>query len=550
MKLRFYLIQVFIIVTTISTYGQSIIANKYLDTAVAYQRTVKNYVKALRYYELAIKAGNEGNYTYYNAAQCACQCGQTDKAIDYYKKGFDKYIDFNNYEFFATDTLNKCFNNTPDWKRYLALMKPKYDSVTTIRTNYLISIKDTSKRLNHSSISDSLSIISKLKDKSTSETIKWIRSYKNFAPPPEKSHGTIYTIKVNDSLTVPFFVYVPKGYDSGKKNKLYVFLHGGVSQRPNFYSTPMLYDDDQKVLKKPVDNSAIVIYPLAKKGFNWLYNLNAFETIVKEISFVKSLYNIDDNKVYVGGHSDGGTATFWFATHKPSYFASFLGLNYNPRSYFDNTNLGNLKNEVKFYGISATDDGTFNINSVSNIKNYGLSLGDNWYGFTIKGGHSLPFDNPEATYFVYDSLFNQVRNPFSKKIQWETDNVKNGRSYWLEISQLDTLSSKSNWQESYNPPSITLNGKTVNFNFNPHKSGAVTAVIKDNILNIQQSRVKELTFYVSAELVNLNKPVKIYVNNRLVFNALIKEDKKTILDEFIKTKDRSVVVVNKIKIPL
>lgn len=549
MKTRIFLI-ITIITTAFTGYAQSQLANKYLDTAVSYQRTVKNYTKALKYYELAIKAGNNGNYTFYNAAQCACQVGQTDKAIDYYKKGFAVLLDYYNYEYFANDTLIKCFSDTPDWKKYLALMRPKYDSVTATRTNYLISIKDTAKRLNHSMLTDSLSIISKLKNKSVSETIKWIRNYKDFASPPEKNHGTVYTIKINDSLTVPFFVYIPIGYDPVKKNKLYVFLHGGVSQRPNFISSPMLYDDDKKVLKKPIDKNAIIIYPLAKKGFNWLYNQIALETIIKEIKFVKSIYNIDDNKVYIGGHSDGGVGTFWFATHKPSYFASFLGLNYNPFSYFDNTDLGNLRNEVKFYGISGSEDGTFNINSVTNIKDYGLTLGDNWHGFTIKGGHGLPFDNPEATNFVYDSLFNEVRNPFPEKIKWETDNVKNGRSYWLEISQLDTLRPKSNWQQPYNSPSININGKTVNYNFNPHKSGAVTAFIKDNILTIQQSRVKELIFYVSPELVNLNKPVKIYVDNKLVFNALIKEDKKTILDEFVNTKDRSIIVVNKIKIPL
>jgi tetratricopeptide (TPR) repeat protein len=421
-KVRTLLLTIITIAITASVSAQSILANKYLDTAIAYQRQAKNYLTALKYYELAMDNGNLGNYTYYNAAQCACQAGQTEKAIDYYKKGFAVYIDYGNYEMFATDTLIKCFSKTPEWQRYLAIMKPKYDSVTAVTKNYKLSIHDTIFRLNHSLLTDSAGIVAKLKNKSVVETINWIKNYHTFEQTPVKNHGTIYSIKVNDSLTVPFFIYIPDGYDAAKKNKLYVFLHGAVSQRPAFYSSPMLYKDDQTVLKKPILENAIIIYPLAKKGFNWLYNLSAYETILKEISFVKSLYNIDDNRVYIGGHSDGGTGTFWFATHKPGSFASFLGLNYNPRSYFDNTNLGNLRNDPKFYGVSGDDDGTFSITSVTNIRNYGIKNGDNWHGFVLNGNHSLPFEKPELTYFAYDSLFREMRNPFPKKIQWETDN--------------------------------------------------------------------------------------------------------------------------------
>jgi hypothetical protein len=71
------------------------------------------------------------------------------------------------------------------------------------------------------------------------------------------------------------------------------------------------------------------------------------------------------------------------------------------------------------------------------------------------------------------------------------------------------------------------------------------ANFKHNVVSVQQSCIKAFTFYVSPELVDVNKPVKIYVNDTLVFNARVKMDKNVILNEFIKTKDRSVVVVNK-----
>lgn len=552
MNIKSALIFAILLFSAVSVMAQSSpLANKYLDTATRYQWKNKDYANALKYYELAIKEGNHGNYTYYNAAECACQVGQTEKAIDYYKKGFANYIDYANYEFFATDTLIKCFSNTPEWKHYLSIMKPKYDSAKAVRANYLKDIHDSTKRINSSLLSDSIRILNTLKDKSAQQTIAWIRSYNTFPDPPVKDHGTIYHIKVNDSLNVPFLVYVPKSYNPVRMHKLFVFLHGAVSQRPAFYSAPMSSDDDhRKVLRKPITDGAIIIYPLAKKGFNWLYNIGAFEAILKEISLVKSLYNIDDNKVFLGGHSDGGVGTFWMATHKSYPFSAFLGLNYNPRSYFDNTNLINLKNVTPFYGISTTDDGTFNIASVTNIKNYGLSIGDNWHGFTLSGQHGLPFDKPKAISFAFDSLFNHIRNPFPKHIEWETDKVKAGRAYWIEISQLDTIQEKADWQKVYNPPPIEINSKEVKYNLYPHKSGAIKADWSENSITVQQSRVKAFTIYVSPEMIDLNKPLTITVNGHKVWTGMVAADKETIIDEFIRTKDRKLMVIKKIKIQL
>jgi predicted esterase len=516
-----------------------------VDTAIA-QQDKKNYGVALKYYEQAFKEGYSSNYPYYYAAQCACQLGQTEKAIALYKKGFSILADYGNYEFFASDTLNKCFSQTPDWKAYLAGMKFKFDSAETIRKNYLARLNDTTLHVGRSILSDSLQIIRQTKGKSTAALIKWIRQFNQYPASHLKNAGTVYHIKVNDTLTVPFYVYIPANYNPLKKTPLYVFLHGGVSRRPAFMQSFMFYSTDQTILKKPIDRNAIILYPVARKDINWLYHQTAYETIIREISMVKSLYNIDDNRVYLAGHSDGATGTFWMATHQPLPFAAFLGFNYNPQSYFKNTLLGNLRNATPFYGISAQNDGVFNINLVTHIKNYALKIGANWKAFTLPGEHGLPYDDTAGVAFAYDSLFSQTRNPFPKQLKWETDDIKNGRYAWLEINQSDTLKEKAAWQQTLNPPDIALNGTNRVLNFNRRKTCAITAEIKGNIVRILQSRVKEITFYVSPALVDLNKPVKIYINGKLVYNAIIKPDRKVILDEFIRTKDRVLVITNKL----
>jgi predicted esterase len=546
MKFNLFLLTLFMLLDVHLAKAQKKHSALLVDTAIAYQDK-QFYAKALQYYEQAFKEGYSSNYPFYYAAQCACQTGQTEKAIILYKKGFLILADYGNYDFFASDTLNKCFSQTPDWIAYLSVMKFKYDSAETVRKTYLAQLNDTSLHINHSLISDSSQIAKQTKGKSATALIKWINEFNQYPVSQLKNAGAAYHLKINDTLTVPFYVYVPAGYNPLKKTPLYIFLHGGVSRRPTFLSSFMFYSTDKTILQKPIEKDAIILYPAARKDINWLYHQTAFEAIIKEVSFVKSLYNIDDNRVYIAGHSDGAIGTFWMATHKPSLFASFLGFNYNPQSYFNNTLVGNLRNTSSFYGVSAINDGTFNIDLVTHIKDYGQQIGANWKAFTLKGEHGLPYDDTAAVAFAYDSLFNKKRNPFPKQLKWETDDVANGRYYWLEINKLDTLKEKASWQQAYNPPDINLNGKNRTLNFNKHRTGALIAQVQGNTVRIKQSRVKEITFYALAGIFDTTKPVKIYVNDKQVFNALIKPDTKDILDEFIKTKDRTMIVLKKLK---
>ncbi len=173
---------------------------------------------------------------------------------------------------------------------------------------------------------------------------------------------------------------------------------------------------------------------------------------------------------------------------------------------------------------------------------------------SIKGNHDLPYKTPAEINFLYDILVKQKRNPFPTKLQWETDRAENGRIFWLEISRLDTDKPKEAWQVPIEPHSMRMLRKDIDPNsvvdFYANKSGAVIASIANNELNIKASCVKELVFYVVPQLVNFSKPLKIFVNGKLLFEAKVKPDKKVLLEEFLKTKDRELLVFNKIKLQL
>jgi poly(3-hydroxybutyrate) depolymerase len=509
----------------------------------------KEYCKALETYEESLKS-NEAfdNYSYYYAAQSACQCGQTEKAIDFYQRGFKIVMDWSAYEYFANDTLNDCFNQTSAWKQSLVEMKEKKDAYEIKLQKYLADLNDRSKRINESTLTGT-GFAEGLTGKSFKNTVSLIRGFDQYPKPPLTGRWTVYYYKAGDDQEVPYLIYIPRNYDPKQKTPLYIHLHGAV-RRTNFSINDIeLAKHESPFLDQPISQGALIIYPFANKDFNWLLHQKAFEAVVGELRQVKSLYNVDDDRIYVTGHSNGGSGALWYALNMPTEFAAFSGFNYNPASYTGNTAFGNLKNNYTFLGVSGTEDSIFDFKTIDQIYRTVKDQGANWLNFGIKGNHGLPYDDPAAINFLYEALQKQRRDPFPKTLQWETDNAKNGRIFWLEIDELDTNLPKAVWQKPLEPLTAdTVPNSAKSFFYN--RSGAFKASISSNTVMIETSRIKKLTFYVVPELVDLAKPLKIYVNDQLLYNSKIKPDKNVLIEEFLKTKDRGFLVFNKIKLSI
>ena len=500
---------------------------------------------------------SQSNYDTYFAAVAAAHVGNTERATYYLQRSALIGYDLTSYNFFAKDPNNTALQSLPEWKKFITTFKYKADSAETVMARIVADMNDSTIRAQKSPLDDH-AYWKKLSSKSTSaQLIKEIKQFNAYSPTKKDNFWTLYHIKGNDTLSVPFLVHIPKGYHPSKKTALYVYLHGAMIARENFIDPKFIPTGiETPVMTKAMEQNAFIIYALGKKDFGWLYQQQAFETILKEIDHVKSRYNIDDNKIYIGGHSNGGSGAFWFATNQPSDFAGIFGFNYLPTKlyseiYPDNTSLRNLANATPFYGISGSEDTVFPITTVNEVYNYGRNNQLNWKNFTIKGHHAMPFFNRDSIDFIFDTLATKIRNPFPKKIVWETDNVKNGRYAWLEITELDTSAAKADWQNVLNP-TITQNiyGKSGIMDFNKNKSGAILAHVKGNTIDIQTSRVKRIKVYISEDMFDLNQQIKLLINGKDYINMKLDANKTIILDEFLKTKDRDFIVSNTMELTI
>ena len=519
-----------------------------LDSARVYYEK-KDFKKSFEFYEVYHANPTQGtnNLDTYFAAVTACHAGNIERAKFYLKWSASIGYDIPDYKKYEMDEASACMKDLPEWQSYIKVFKLKSDSLVAMLTKTTNELNDTTNRINNTILLNDTYWKNIASKSSAHQLTNKIKHFNEYPVTKKDNFWTLYNIKVNDTLTIPFLVHIPKNYNAKKRTSLYVYLHGAVANRPKFANPAYIPTSlEATIMTKGMQQEAFIIYPFGRKDFAWLYQQQAFETILQEISHVKSLYNIDDNKVYIGGHSNGGSGAFWFAVNKPSTFSAFFGLNYYPKVYSSNTSLRNLRNNTPFYGISGSEDRAFPISTVNAIYNYGTNNGSNWKNFTKKGDHGLPFSNRDSINFIFDTLATKIRDPFPKKIEWETDNVKNGRNAWLEILELDTLTEKANWHTLLNP-TITQNGKSAFIDFNKNKSGAVKASVEGNTIKIESSRVKRIKLYISEDMFDLNQQIKIVINSKDYINLKLSADKNVILEEFLKTKDRAFIVANKIE---
>ena len=119
-----------------------------------------------------------------------------------------------------------------------------------------------------------------------------------FTPAPGRKDGRVY-------------YYIPEDIDFAKPSALLVFLHGGTVSTPD--SAPEKYLGEDGVMLPAFTNAPfIVVAPSAPPyagGSRWNQD-GVWRFIDATVEDAKNRFNIDPDRVFLGGHSMGGYATY------------------------------------------------------------------------------------------------------------------------------------------------------------------------------------------------------------------------------------------------
>ncbi|MCD4818684.1 MAG: PDZ domain-containing protein [Candidatus Cloacimonetes bacterium] len=293
-----------------------------------------------------------------------------------------------------------------------------------------------------------------LKDESISAVEAFQKLY-DFCAYQEITKGefSIFKNEINDTLTAYSQLWISKKYNVSKETPLIVFLHGGISTKDFVLEKELLeYAQNNVLWNKLKEENYIFLFPTGKMGYTW-WEKGGMENIRSQIWLLKQRYNIDDNKIYLTGISDGGSGSYHFALNQPDDFACFLpmigmlgvGSMVNQKPVF----ISNLQNR-EIYATNTDKDGLYPAANMRKIVDLMQTAGANiLYKEFWDLGHTASYLENEVLYQI-GFINSQIRNPFSANIYWETADLDYGKCDWLEITAIDTTKTKKDWHIFHN----------------------------------------------------------------------------------------------------
>jgi pimeloyl-ACP methyl ester carboxylesterase len=251
-----------------------------------------------------------------------------------------------------------------------------------------------------------------------------------------------------DGHVRPMWVYIPANYDPQKSYPLIVHMHGGVRGAPADADPvgPGQYELESwlNVLPENWRNELILLgvsagVPQTGEDAMWWRNAGQ-KNVLHMIRETRRLLNIDDDRIFIEGHSDGASGAFGFAFRRPDTFAGFFPMNGHPLVPHSNGTtawLENLKGS-SIYAVNGGADQLYPAQSLAPVYTQALNTGASieWKVHDRLGHQITPVLKEEVANILATRVAKQRRDRAPTTVDWTTDDPQTGRRAWLEITEL------------------------------------------------------------------------------------------------------------------
>ncbi len=359
-------------------------------------------------------------------------------------------------------------------------------------------------------------------------------------------HGRVYSKDVargqirlknrtSDGLQHDYAIVVPDNYDPSRAYQVRVQLHGGVS-RESTDSARLGID------RIPGNPDQIYVHPVAWAQAKW-WDRAQPENILGILDRLKRTYNVDENRIYLTGISDGGTGTYFMAFRETTPWASFLPLIGDMGVLADasittdgDMHPGNAVNKP-FFIVNSGRDRLYPTAIVEPDIRYLRRLGVQVvYHPQPESGHDTnwwPTEKDNFETFVRE----HPRDPLPDRLSWETERTdRYNRAHWLVIDKLGSTAG-----ETLIPDSAYLFPQR-------ETSGRVDLVRQGNTVEASTRGVKEFTLLVSPDQFDFNSPIKVMTNGRVAFEGKVEKNVATLLKWASHDNDRTMLFGAELKI--
>lgn len=352
---------------------------------------------------------------------------------------------------------------------------------------------------------------------------------------PQPAGATTFRFTASDGTALETLVEVPEGYTPDRAWPVRVQLHGGVSRPKDAEARPLSPN-------RIAGEQAIYLQPRGFARAEW-WHLNQFEHMVALLDWAGRTYNVDENRVYLTGISDGATGAYFYAMKLTTPFSAFLPLNGNMRVLASPSTrangqmyAGNLVNKPLFV-VNGGRDPLYPVAGVAPhidmIKEAGATVE---FRPQPEAGHDTswwPTERAAFEAFVRD----HPRQPHPEAVSWESERTDRfNRAHWLVSTELARRPSDDAALADVNRFD---GGQRMYARTWP--SGRVDARRSGNTFELRTRGVAAFTLLLSPDAVDLSAPIIVRVNGSQVASGVVAESLQTLLEWHARDHDRTML---------
>ncbi|GAB3020809.1 hypothetical protein GCM10027051_27680 [Niabella terrae] len=346
---------------------------------------------------------------------------------------------------------------------------------------------------------------------------------------------------------IPFRVQIPQSYSRLDKSPCIILLHGAT--KSSTFKKANELNLNQDFSAEALARGYIVVRPIAdeKRYFSWQPNPYrefpessnlSYILLLKILSFTKKYLNIDDNRVFITGHSDGADGAYCSSLYFPNFFAGVGVFNsmftqLGAKDLFFENYLSN-----SYYIVHSTED---NLRRVSHTRQVVNALRNTSVNYVYKEYEGFKHYDKHISleqgnlYNFFDSL---SRIPYPDTVCFSFNNGIFNRVAWLESTTGNTFNLASDFKFS-NSGSALLG--LMNLGPKDEVKSKVIATYKDNVFRVFCRNIGSIKIFLSPVMVKFDKPVTVFINGKETYHKKVEEDRYFMAKNFREKFDRSRV---------
>lgn len=327
--------------------------------------------------------------------------------------------------------------------------------------------------------------------------------------------------KGSDGLRQQYAFLVPEDYDPQKSYRVCFYLHGGVS-RPEAWKKG---EGWWRRFDRFEGLEQISVFPSSWRASLW-WQSSQVENLIAILDRLKRDYNVDENRVYLFGVSDGGTAVYYHAAMAPTPWAAFFALIGHPGVLKDPATgvegevfLSNVANKPLFV-VNGESDRLYPVHRVAPYIEELRRMGAEVAFLAQPGGHNTRWWNGERDR-IEAFMQEHRRVPFPDRLSWQAERTDAfARVHWLVIEELSPSAS----------------------------SGRIDLRRSGNHVAVTARGIRRYRLLLSPEQFDFTQPIEVVTNGRTAFSAKVDKSSETLMRWAARDFDRTMLFAAELEI--